>query len=172
MEILTGYLLADFLSGVAHWFEDVYLNPEDFEIKEGFIFEIAKDNKEHHTKPRKMISSPWYSTISVTCAFTLPAAILCYLVFGFNWIWTTCLFLASWMNQIHKWQHMSIKERPLLVSWLMVFGVFADSRHHAGHHVKPYTTHYCILSPYLNPILDATRFWRGIEFIIHLHLRK
>lgn len=163
LKLIYYYLLADFLSGLLHWYEDVYLNPEEFKIKSGFFYQIAKDNKEHHTKPRKMVESPWYLTISVTLWFVLPLAITRFYFWGFEAEFFFFCLLATFLNQIHKWQHMSISERPLIVSWMMVLGFIAGQRHHSGHHIPPYDKRYCILSPYLNPLLDRIGFWRFLE---------
>ena len=35
----------------------------------------------------------------------------------------------------------------------------------AEHHKKPYATRYCTRTNYLNPLLDAIAFWRGLEWL-------
>lgn len=163
LKFIFYYLLADFLSGLLHWYEDVFLNPEEFKTKEGFLYDIAKDNKEHHEKPRKMVKSPWYETIQVTICFVAPLAVFGFYIWGFDVELFIFWIIVSFLNQIHKWQHMTITERPLLVSWLMAFGIIAGQKHHAKHHIQPFDKNYCILSPYLNPILDKTGFWKFLE---------
>jgi hypothetical protein len=39
---------------------------------------------------------------------------------------------------------------------------------HARHHRRPFDNNYCTLTNWLNPILDATRFWRLLERILAL----
>ena len=40
-------------------------------------------------------------------------------------------------------------------------------RHHALHHTDPKNSHYCVLTNFLNPILDGLRLWDGLEWTIH-----
>jgi hypothetical protein len=34
------------------------------------------------------------------------------------------------------------------------------------HHKRPYGVRYCTTTNYLNPLLDAIGFWRGLEWLI------
>ena len=36
------------------------------------------------------------------------------------------------------------------------------------HHFRPRAkdSHYCVLTNFLNPVLDASRFWRGLEWLL------
>jgi len=41
-----------------------------------------------------------------------------------------------------------------------------ESRHHARHHTDPKNSHYCTMTPFLNPILDGMNFWNGAERLL------
>ncbi len=44
--------------------------------------------------------------------------------------------------------------------------------HHNQHHRKGKDTHYCVLTDFLNPILDRFHFWRGLEKLVYIILFK
>ena len=44
-QIIIGFLLADFLSGFFHWFEDTYL---DYCTNIPILSTVSKDNELHH----------------------------------------------------------------------------------------------------------------------------
>jgi ubiquitin-conjugating enzyme E2 variant len=37
---------------------------------------------------------------------------------------------------------------------------------HARHHAGDKNTAYCVLTPFVNPVLDALGFWRAIERVV------
>ncbi|MFN9421301.1 MAG: fatty acid desaturase CarF family protein [Pirellula sp.] len=39
-------------------------------------------------------------------------------------------------------------------------------KHHAQHHIEPFESKYCVMTDWLNPILDRLDFWRRLEEII------
>ena len=52
IQIILGFILADFITGIVHWFEDTYLV---YCINIPFINEISKNNELHHYFPRSML---------------------------------------------------------------------------------------------------------------------
>jgi hypothetical protein len=46
-------------------------------------------------------------------------------------------------------------------------GLLQSRRHHAEHHKNPYSVKFCTTTDWLNPILDAVRFWRALEKGLH-----
>jgi len=149
--------LADFISGFGHWFEDVILTPENTDGIP-FIHQIAIDNKRHHTHPREMINTPWYLTIATTLPFILVAWFLCAKFIGYSTWWVVTLILLTFANQVHKWQHMRSIDRPCVIQFLIAIGVVLGSKH-LEHHTGQFNTHFCILTPWLNPALDYFKFW-------------
>lgn len=153
IEILIGYFIADFLSGLFHYIEDVHLIPERTEGIP-FIHSLALDNKLHHLKPRKLVERPWYETISTTIPFAIACGLVFYYFFGWMSWWITAVSLGIFLNQVHKWQHMTYAERPIVVSFLMNAGLLASAKHHAIHHIPPFNKNFCVLSPHLNNIVN------------------
>jgi ubiquitin-conjugating enzyme E2 variant len=156
--IVLAVLAADFITGLGHWFEDAVLTEENTKGIP-FIHEIAIDNKLHHKNPRLMITTPWYRTISSTLPFVLAAGLLFYALFGFKAWWVVFVTLILFTNQIHKWQHMNKGERPFVIKVLMNLYIIQSSRHHKEHHDGRFNRRFCILTPWLNPLLDSINFW-------------
>lgn len=159
MELVYGYFLADFVSGLGHWFEDTYMTVENTAHYPAFIRDIAFFNSEHHKHPRNMTDYPWYETISSSVPLVLAFSLACWALFGLQLWWATASAILVWINQIHKWQHMTRGERPAIVTLLMRAGVLQGGAHHRKHHDGVFNTRFCILSPYLNPLLDYIKFW-------------
>jgi ubiquitin-conjugating enzyme E2 variant len=69
--------------------------------------------------------------------------------------------LASQANQIHLWAHSA--NPPRAIAFLQRYGILQSAAHHAEHHKRPYASRYCTFTNYLNPLLDGSGFWRGLE---------
>ena len=50
IQIILGFILADFVAGIFHWYEDTY-----FCINIPLLRNIAKNNELHHYFPRSII---------------------------------------------------------------------------------------------------------------------
>ena len=68
-------------------------------------------------------------------------------------------------NQIHKWAHMNSAEVPRLVRWQKLH-VPQTPLHHGQHHAGARTTHYCVISNFLNPLLEKSDVWSRVERMI------
>jgi ubiquitin-conjugating enzyme E2 variant len=82
--------------------------------------------------------------------------------------WTVVLFalLVAQANQVHKWAHANVREKPWAVRMLQRARVLQTPRHHAGHHLGTRDTHFCVLTNVLNPVLETLRLWRGLEAVV------
>ena len=47
-------------------------------------------------------------------------------------------------------------------------GLIQSKEMHDLHHNSPYDINYCVMTNYLNPILEWLNFWDFIEFILYL----
>jgi hypothetical protein len=83
--------------------------------------------------------------------------------------WQVWLFavVGANANQIHKWAHRTPQENGWLIDLLQRCRFVQTPRHHACHHTDPKSSHYCVLTDFLNPILDGLRVWEFLEFAIH-----
>src|SRR6185437_15146269 len=96
LNILGAWLLADFLSGVAHWVQDkilVYGHLKYFDL-------VIGENVLHHDKP-----NPWEKflialNIRISCVTTWPVALALYLLGAPTFLWLGIFFL-SFGNLIH-----------------------------------------------------------------------
>lgn len=151
-------LVADFITGLLHWAEDTWLAPGKSSILDRWI---VTDNIEHHRSPGKIRAGHYWQTNRVCIVLALAAAGIC-AAFGVRtWEVYFMLFLLSQSNQIHLWAHTS--QPPRVIAVLQRFRVLQSARHHAKHHKSPYAVRFCTMTEVLNPVLDAARFWRGLE---------
>lgn len=161
-QALCCWLAADFLSGFWHWLEDRY-----FDVRWPLIgHHIAKPNELHHAQPNAFLDQGYWSRNSTTI---IPAAVAAAawlwlsLYFPFLRKWTWIFVFASQANEIHAWAHQRC------TGWIAVLqqtGLIQSAAHHGRHHRSPFEVRYCVMSDYLNPILDHLRFWRCLELMI------
>lgn len=155
-------LLADFVSGVVHWAEDAYARFKP-RRKLPLINTIAQENELHHRRPRDFLARSWWASswdlaligaavVWVACAMDrLSVAVLVFVVLAVN------------ANQIHKWTHRNPRENPWWVTHLQRCYVLQTPRHHSRHHQGEKNTHYCVVTNFLNPLLEEIGFWRRLE---------
>ncbi len=149
-ELLVAWLLADFLSGFWHWIEDRY-----FEEKWPIIGKyIAKPNSLHHAQPAAFLKGDYWTRNWTTI---LPAAIA-FAIYP-SWVFV----FASQANEVHAWAHQ--KCSPFIRA-LQETGLLQSPRHHGEHHRSPFEVRYCVITDWLNPVLDYFQFWRWLEWVI------
>lgn len=159
-DLLLAYLIADFISGVLHFLEDNFWSPHT-----PIIGSIIEANRMHHLQPRYMLRYTYFETIGSTLYVTTPFLLISWLIFGYIpmlliYIWA----FGSQINQVHKYSHMTEAEQP--VHYKVLRHLRLVQTHHHCHHQPPYRSHYCILTDYLNPLLNYTRFWDGLRIIL------
>jgi plasmanylethanolamine desaturase len=156
--ISASVLLADFLSGLAHWLEDSY-----FTVDTPLLGSTIRKNVLHHEEPDAFTSNPWHLTIrsSVVCAVLVAA---CLAPFGLlGPVPVGALGLAVFANQIHKWSHLRGTAIPHVVRRLQASGLVQTPAHHGHHHGGDKNTRYCVITNVVNPVLDTIGFWRALE---------
>ena len=156
--IVVAWLFADFLAGVWHWLEDRYFR-EDWPLIGKYI---AKPNQLHHDQPTAFLQQGYWSrnwTTIVPAGVALMLAIACQA----DWWLILGLVFVSQANEIHAWAH---KRSNAVVRTLQATGIFQSPRSHAVHHKVPFDCRYCVMSDWLNPILDAVRFWFAVEWLV------
>lgn len=159
--ILGGLFLADFISGLIHWFEDRYGNP-----KWPVLGHTIRANQEHHFRPRAFLEGSFLSRNKEV--FVLGALFLA----GFWVTGTLNLFTGSavlfgmFANEFHRAAHRSPKENGRLITALQKTGLAQSFQHHAAHHRQGKDTHYCVVTNYTNPILERVGFFPGLERIV------
>jgi ubiquitin-conjugating enzyme E2 variant len=163
--IILSFLAADFIAGVFHWWEDSYLD-QDTPI---FGRLIGGPNQLHHSDQYAFLKHSYWQRNSLTIIASMLACGACLCFDATQDAWLTFLFLSQ-ANQIHAWGHSKGKN-GWLVSMAQRIGLLQSCKHHAEHHRSPYHIRYCVMSPMLNPILDAIGFWRYIEYVVFVTTR-
>ena len=177
--IICSWLIADIITGIVHWFEDKCLSNES---KYTFIKSIIEDNNRHHKTPTSLCEQSIWFNINTSAAIAWPVALLLYICGAPALVWLP-VFFASFANIIHRWAHEKSVNVPRIVRSLQHIGLFCSKKHHAGHHyvdgkviTRPQAQlRYCVMTNWLNPILDRLRLFkkmeRAIEFINFLRWR-
>jgi plasmanylethanolamine desaturase len=154
-------LLADFVSGAVHWAEDAYARPTT-----PLLGRVARDNLRHHWRPREFLARSWLRS---SWDLALGGALVVGVAAAAGWLsWHVVLFavLVANANQIHKWAHMNRSELPFLVGVLQRLYLLQTARHHGRHHAGTRTTHYCVITNFLNPLLEEIGLWSRLEAAI------
>lgn len=163
INLVLVIMLADFVTGFIHWLEDSYWTEKTPVLGKWLV----KPNLEHHRDGQAFLKKSWLASswdLMLIGLFVLYFALTLH-----HFTWEVCLFALITMNanQIHKWAHMTDRNpaKPKVIGWLQRVYVLQSPMHHGQHHRKPNNSHYCTVTNWLNPILDAIGFWRGLEFM-------
>lgn len=167
----VGYLVADVMSGIVHWFCDTFFHDDTPLIGRAFIHPF----REHHADPLAITRHGFFEVNGNNCLAMLPV-ISMVLVLGqpgpgqavpaLFWQSLALSFaLATFAtNQFHKWAH---QRRPVApVRWLQASGLVLSPAHHRRHHAEPYRQAFCITAGWLDPLLDRTRVFERIEHAV------
>ena len=158
LQILAGWLLADLLTGIGHWIEDRFGRSE-MPILGPLVF---APNRLHHQRPLAFTRTGFLARNGTTVLFGLLAWAPVFWLAGIN-PWTVAGAIGTCSaNQVHYWAHVAAS-RPRVVQKLQAIGALQSPRHHAEHHAPPHRRRYCILTDWLNPVLDTVHFWTLIE---------
>ena len=163
--LVVAVLLADFFSGLVHWAEDAYARVKP-QRKLMLINQIALDNDLHHRRPRDFLARSWWQSswdlafvgaLVLTSSWALGCLNAAVLVFA---------VLVANANQMHKWTHQNPRENPWWVTRLQRAYVLQTPRHHGRHHQGEKNSHYCVVTNFLNPLLEEVSFWRRLERLV------
>lgn len=161
IQVILALLVTDFLAGIIHWGMDSYGSRETPLIGG----EIA-GNRKHHLEPKSFTKNTWWQNAKSTLPIILLLAGLFYWVDFLN-TFTIALLVIGWnSNEIHKWAHQGKKERAVIGTILQKLHLVQSPREHQKHHSGFKDSHYCPVSPFVNPVLEAINFWRGLEWIV------
>jgi ubiquitin-conjugating enzyme E2 variant len=83
-------------------------------------------------------------------------------LFGFSVLIAAMMVGGSLVNEVHAWAHRP-STAPRWARVLQETGFIQSPKHHAGHHRPPQDKHYCILTDWLDPVLDALDAWGRAE---------
>ena len=164
----VAWVLADFTSGLIHWFADTY-GSEQTPL---FGPWLIKPFRQHHLYPRDICTHDLVLTIGNSCTIAMPfESGLLYLMLSDEEVsFTQAVASLSFnlfamaivaTNLFHKWAHA--EKTNWLISRLQKSGLLLSPQHHDLHHTKPFESNYCITNGWLNPLLERVRFFRSVE---------
>lgn len=156
--ILSGWLLADFLSGFVHWLEDRF-GSEAWPVLGPLV--IAP-NRLHHREPLAFTRAGFLSRNSTAAVAALAFGAIALALLGPSLVLAAAVVAGCLANEVHVWAHRPDRA-PRAARALQSIGLLQSRNHHALHHAAPHDRRYCILSSWLNPVLDRVGFWRLLE---------
>ena len=164
---MSGFVLADFVSGVIHWVADTWGSPDVPIIGQALI----RPFREHHVDQKEITRHDFIETNGNNCFISIVPAVCGALVpldGARNAFIATAVFSVTlWVlftNQFHKWAHLD--DPPRWVDVLQRLNLVLPRDHHAIHHSAPYAKYYCITVGWLNEPLHRLRFFQTVEWII------
>lgn len=160
--MLAAWLLADFISGLFHWFEDRYIAADTPLL--GPL--VGAPNDLHHREPQAFLRHGYWRRNWTTIAAGSGGLVVAWLVGAPPVVLLACVFVTQ-ANEVHAWAHSRGKVGRL-VDLLQQTGVIQSPRQHATHHRGDHRRGYCVMSDWLNPPLDACGFWRRLDTLAGL----
>lgn len=162
VKVIVTWLAIDLISGFFHWLEDSYGHPDWPFVGR----RVTKANLLHHARPRAFIHNSWYSSSELLLVACGIALVVAFAIGRLTPMVVVAALLGVNANQVHKWSHRTTRENGWLITGLQRLRLIQSPRHHLAHHSNTQDSHYCVLTDFLNPVLDACRFWRALEFLI------
>jgi ubiquitin-conjugating enzyme E2 variant len=161
-------LAADFFTGFIHWLEDTFWTEETPFLGKWLI----QPNELHHRRPSAFLEKNWWQSSYDAIGVGTILVLITFLLHRLNWeIWLFVLISIN-ATQIHKFSHQAQSKIPFIIRLLQNLRIIQNSRHHVKHHRGNNNSHYCLVTPILNPILDYLCFWKGMEKILEPILGK
>lgn len=161
IQVILALLVTDFLAGIIHWGMDSYGSRETPLIGS----EIA-GNRKHHLEPKSFTKNTWWQNAKSTLPIILLLAGIFYALDFLN-TFSVALLIIGWnSNEIHKWAHQGKKERAVIGSILQKLHLIQSPKEHQKHHSGMKDSHYCPVSPFVNPVLESINFWRRLEWLV------
>ncbi len=162
-EIVAAILLADWITGFVHWWEDAYGNPTWRVIGKY----IVEPNLVHHLDPRDLAPAGYFKLTHISWIFAGLLIAVPWLAADWHpFLYLATILIAAQANQVHCWAHRTDKENGRLVRAMQRTGIIQSRRHHGQHHRPPWIGSYCILTNYMNPVLDRVDFWNRMERLL------
>ena len=162
IKVVVTWLVVDLISGVVHWFEDSYGHPSMPFVGD----RVTKANLRHHFRPRAFVTNSWYSSAELLLVSCGAALFVAWMIGRLSPMVVLAAVLGANANQVHKWSHRTKAENGVLIVAAQRLKLIQSPTHHQSHHLDNKDSHYCVLTDFLNPILDSCRFWRGLEAVL------
>jgi ubiquitin-conjugating enzyme E2 variant len=161
LEALLVLVLVDFASGFIHWVEDTFWVEQTPVLGSWLV----GPNELHHRDGSAFVRNNWLQSSWDLLLAALAIVAVAWSLDALTWhVWLFAIVGAN-ANQIHKWSHMRDADLPFLVRALQRCRILQSRADHAEHHCGEKNTAYCVITPYVNVVLDKLRFWRTLESV-------
>jgi ubiquitin-conjugating enzyme E2 variant len=148
LELLLGWFLADLWSGIFHAVGDSKTLGNSKLVKI-----IVSNNESHHEKPLAIVDQDFVPRNITSWIGTLLIAIPWFWFFGPSWVLAGMIAGGLMVSEVHRWAHAPSKT-PNWAKYVQRTGLFQSPKHHSLHHRPPHSVRFCLLTDYVNPILD------------------
>lgn len=148
IEFLIGWFLADLWSGVFHAVGDSERFGDSKLVKL-----IVSNNESHHAKPLAIVDQDFISRNITSWIGTLMIVVPWYYLAGPSLVLAGMLAGGLMVSEVHRWAHAPSRA-PRWAKYVQETGLFQSPRHHSLHHRPPHGVRFCLLTNYMNPILD------------------
>lgn len=162
LQVLFLWAAADFITGVIHWWEDTYGNP-NWPIIGKYVVE---PNMIHHRQPTKLLEGTWWQRVDTSCYASAAIGGILWLLGFHSWQMIVCLIFCSQGNQVHAISHRSDIANGKWIMFLQNIGLLQSRKTHRWHHKAPYETNFCVMGEFVNPVLNYICFWENVEWIL------
>ncbi len=161
-KIFLLWLMADFITGMIHWWEDAYGNPT-WRILGKYVIQ---PNLEHHKNPRRLIKGSYWNRVDTSVYLAFMIGFVSYFCGVLSWGMIVFLVFSSQANEVHAASHRTDKENGKILVFLQSIGLLQKRKTHGWHHKAPYDTNFCVMTEFLNPVLNKIDFWAKMEWSI------
>ncbi|GMI32977.1 hypothetical protein TrCOL_g2970 [Triparma columacea] len=157
---------ADLGSGIFHWSVDNYGNG-----RTPVLGNIIAAFQGHHTAPWTIVEREFCNNVHKLCIPFGPILPLSTLILhappGVQLASSVFCFLEVMSQELHKFSHMTKKECPPIVNFLMDKGIVLGRIGHSRHHAVPFSGNYCIVSGFNNDWVDRVGLFRWMELKVY-----
>lgn len=147
--VVAGYVAADLVSGLVHWFSDTYFRETTPVIGRMLIHPF----REHHRDPSGITRHGMVELTGNSALALAPVMAWGPPDSGVAGVWVLSFaFSLMATNVIHKWAHQERVSRA--VAALQRARLILPPEHHARHHAGDHRAAYCITTGWCNWLLD------------------
>lgn len=163
LQLCLIIMAVDFVGGFVHWAEDTFWTADTPIVGKWLV---APNIIHHQPSGGNYFLRNHWAVSSWDLLTALVLALGAGYILGIDqWQYYAFMFVGVFSQQIHRFSH-STKKNPSAVRLLQKLRIIQDGRHHWKHHAGDKNTHYCVVTPWLNPVLDRWHFWRGLERVL------
>jgi ubiquitin-conjugating enzyme E2 variant len=170
----AGWVAVDLFSGLVHWGFDTWGSIHTPVLGQRFI----RPFREHHWDAEAITRHGFIETNGAGCIASVPVLVCTTTmpITSDGWFFLQafgvfCALAVLFTNQCHKWAHMEPDQLASSVRLAQRLRLILRPEDHRKHHVRPFNSHYCTATGWLNGPLQAIRFFRWMERCVALCTR-